>query len=253
MSARLVRRFRALPPNGRDPARRLRIEPAGLRDYDALAPLHYRAGRPATCALVLRAVDPRDPGDPVGVLVVSYPTLNGPWRDLAWPGRFRTGDRRADAARLNRDLRTISRVVVDPRWRALGVGRRLVRAYLRCALTPATEAIAAMGLACPLFRAAGMTEHRAPPPARDRRLAELLRALRVEPCDLLDPLRARALLQAHATLRPALRRWAAAAGHTRALPGPLARARAAAVALTAPRVAYTAAPRAWRRTTRRVP
>ena len=112
-----------------------------MRDYHALARFHYRATRPATIARILTLDDPNH-DEPVGVLVLSMPTLNGRWRDEAWPGRFRARDRSAAAARINRELRTISRVIIDPRYRGLGLAARLVRAYLSSPDTPATEAIA---------------------------------------------------------------------------------------------------------------
>src|SRR5205823_1709377 len=108
------------------------------------------------------------------VLVVSMPTLNGRWRELAWPGRFCGGDQRACARRLNEEVRTISRVIVEPRWRGLGVATRLVREYLRSPLTEKTEAAAAMGVCCPFFEAAGMRAWRLEP---DRRGVRLLGAL----------------------------------------------------------------------------
>src|SRR5262249_17312146 len=53
-------------------------------DHDALARFHYRAGPPATCVRVLSAAD-RQTGELIGVLTVSMPTLNAPWRSEAWP------------------------------------------------------------------------------------------------------------------------------------------------------------------------
>src|SRR5882724_8632387 len=124
------------------------IIPGRPTDYAPLARFHYRAQRPATCVHTLSAID-RTNGELVGVLTISMPTLNGPWRRLAWPRLFR--DHRStprtkgsDAARVNRHLRTISRVIIDPRYRALGIARRLVEAYLESPLTRCTEAIAAM-------------------------------------------------------------------------------------------------------------
>jgi GNAT superfamily N-acetyltransferase len=212
---------------------RLSIRRGALSDYDALAFLHYRAGRPATADLVLIA---EHAGGVVGVLVVSHPTLNARWRERAWPGRFRSGDRRADAVRLNREVRTISRVVVDPRWRGLGVATRLVRAYLASPLTPLTEAAAAMGAVCPFFRAAGMTEWRPGPSAREVRLLRCLRRAGVTPPELADLPASRL-----SRLAPALRTWADASRATRRLKrGPLREtARHAAASLLGPRVAYT--------------
>lgn len=143
-----------------------------------LAPHHYRTSAPANTALVLGAFCART-GDAVGVLEVAYPTLNGSWRALAWPELFGPAalaglDRAGAAHRLNGMVRTISRVVVDPRYRGMGVAKRLVVAYLRQPLTPLTEALAGMGHFSPFFQAAGM---RAVPFERAARYRRLLARL----------------------------------------------------------------------------
>lgn len=197
------------------------IEPGTMRDYDALAVFHYRASPPATVArgprgapVVLRARD-AESGSLAGVLVVSMPTLNGSWRDLAWPGRYSSGDKRRDAARINAELRCISRVVVDPRWRGLGVARGLVRAYLDTPLTPATEALAAMGAVCPFFERAGMTPYTLPPAPHDARFLDALWECGVEPWSLLDPALARRTLERRPWLERELRAWARGSPTTR--------------------------------------
>lgn len=205
---------------GREDERRARrraplpisIRQADLRSYAALSRFHYRAAPPACAVRVLEARSDELPElGPLGALVVAMPTLNAFWRDLAWPGRFTTGDRRRDAARLNGEVRRIARCVVHPGARALGVATALVRAYLRDPLTARTEAVAAMATASPFLEAAGMREHRAPPSRQDARLLDALDHARIEAWRLADPAR----LLAESTARTArflereLRRWAA--------------------------------------------
>ncbi len=198
-------------------------------DYRRLAPLHYRPGDPAVADLVLAA---RCGEELAGVLVVSMPTLNGAWRDLAWPGRFSGSDKRERSSRLNAELRCISRVIVDPRFRARGVARRLVGAYLASPRTVYTEAVAAMGGACPFFERAGMAAYRVPPCARHTRLVDALHTLGVEKWRLAHPddafAHARRASPAHvrrdgflsgeaeraALLERELRRWARSSGAT---------------------------------------
>lgn len=167
----------------------VRIEPGTRADHDALAHLHYRAARPATIVHTLRAVrttpDARDL--PAGVLTVSMPVLNAVWRQQAWPNRYTNADRRATARRLNAELRCISRVIVEPRSRGLGIASQLVRAYLANPITPATEAVAAMGAVSPFFRTAGMTEYHLPRPAHDARLSDALEHAALESADLIRP------------------------------------------------------------------
>jgi GNAT superfamily N-acetyltransferase len=174
------------------------IRRGGLADYDRLARFHYRAGRPATCVRVLVAeaggayVARSTRPEPVGVLVISMPALNGPWRERVWPGRYRAieptrDDRLACARAINEELRVISRVVVEPRWRGLGIGRRLVRAYLDDPLSVRTEAISAMARFSGVFEGAGMRAVDCPPSKRVCRLRNLLRELDIEPWRLSDP------------------------------------------------------------------
>jgi GNAT superfamily N-acetyltransferase len=138
-------------------------------DLAALSRFHYRAGPPATIDLVLRATD-RPTGILAGVLVVSRPTLNGSWRAPAWGEPFNTRDKRALAHALNRSVRCISRVIIDPRFRGLGLARELVLAYLASPLTSRTESPAAMGRFANFFLAAGMRAVPMPHARRDERL-----------------------------------------------------------------------------------
>ncbi len=156
---------------GRASVAALRFETGTRAAYEAMAGLHYLAGDPATVELVLTA---RVGGGLAGVLVASRPTLNGGHRRLAWGERYASGDKRADARRLNREVRCLSRVIVDPRFRGQGVARRLVARYLREPLTVCTEAVAAMGAMCPFFERAGMTAYRMTPSARAARLLDAL-------------------------------------------------------------------------------
>lgn len=202
-------------PHGR--GSEYRIMPGVPADYAPLARWHYRAGAPATFAGVWRAVD--GGGRVVGVLVVSRPTLNATWRERAWGATF--ASRRGKAAlarRVNDEVRTISRVVVVPAWRGVGVARALVAAYLRRPLTRRTEVVAAMGRYCPLFVAAGMREVRTPPPRREREMRRALTRSGLKAWELLHLRRARAAARDPA-LRHAAERWARASKGTRGLIG----------------------------------
>ncbi len=224
----------------RGPGPRVRVEDGSIEDYDALGGCHYRGGRPATWTRVLRAWrgTPRGPLL-AGVLVVSRPTLNAAWRDLPWPGRYTRGPLRPRALRINRELRCISRVVVEPRSRGMGVARRLVGAYLRSPQTPATEALAAMGAFCPFFERAGMRVYRTGVLAPDARLGDALTHAGYEANELLVADRADEAA-GDPLVRRELARWANASRATR---GQLGRAwgdvaRSAGVRLASRPVGY---------------
>jgi ABC-type lipoprotein export system ATPase subunit/GNAT superfamily N-acetyltransferase len=216
------------------PADTIAIEPGVAADLDALLPHHYLAGRPATRVGFLRAWD-RASDELAGVLVVSRPTLNGGWRNLAWPGRFTGRDRRAAARTLNRDLRCISRVIIDPRYRGLGLARRLVEHYLANPQTPATEAIAAVGEICPFFERAGMTPYPLPRHAADARLEDALESVGASAWMLAARDRAPELI-AQPLIARELARWALHRGAANS--DSLAQAQAAAARLCGRPVAY---------------
>lgn len=161
-------------------------------DYHALCEHHYRNHRPATMMRVLafrlrkqhplREFPSRVVGDScVAVLIESMPPLDSRMRNAALGNRYGSvHDRRVRAAMINRDVRTISRVIVHPQWRGLGLARRLVQAALGSATTPLTEAFAAMGRVHPFFSQAGMTAYPRPPHEHDARLRAVLRSLGID-------------------------------------------------------------------------
>ena len=95
-----------------------------------------------------------------GVLVVSYPVLASAARNVATAGRYCTRPRKVGIARLNREVLTISRVIVHPIYRGLGLATRLVGDVLARLDAPLVEAFARMGAIVPFFKRAGMNELR---------------------------------------------------------------------------------------------
>lgn len=181
----------------------LSIHPGTREDYRALADHHYRPGHPATYTRVLVIHDaspsPTDRflaqlpgrfrGRPIAVLVESLPTLSCAARDAALADRYAGLNVRGRAKLLNREVRCISRVIVDPRYRGRGLAGALVRRALATATTPVTEALAAMGHASPFFERAGMTRIDRPAPPRDARLLDALRFTGLDPAALAMPAR----------------------------------------------------------------
>jgi GNAT superfamily N-acetyltransferase len=193
---------------GRAVSPRVSIEAGTMADYERLAAWHYRPGKPAVVRRVLRAVG--EDGRLAGVLVTAMPTLNGAWRSAAWPGRF-AGARGDSARRLGEEVRCLARVIVDPAWRSLGVGSGLVRAYLARPETVSTEALAAMGHACPMFERAGMRAVDAPPAPAEARLLDALAHEGLGGEALTSP----GVIASRPLLERELRRWAASSRATR--------------------------------------
>lgn len=174
---------------------RFAIRPCPFNDYAKLARFHYRSGNPGPVARCfgLYAIDlPRGPGSNtlVGIVVYGLPPVNSPLRDLATADRFRIADRAARAKKLNRELRTIARVIIDPRFRSLGLAAALVRHTLPHAGTPWVEASAVMGAINPFFEKAGMKRIDGPPSRARAALQAALTHVGLTPPILLDTPRA---------------------------------------------------------------
>lgn len=187
-----------------------------IDDYARLSEHHYKAKRPATVTRVLTLRDPQpsacgrylkrwEPGRVVGVLVESMPSLNCRMRDWAVHERYQAVcGRRQNTVLLNREVRCISRVVVHPQWRGLGLAVRLVQAALEDSQTIFTEALAAMGKVHPFFERAGMTAFTRPTHGFDARLRAALASAGFEDTDLA---RLDAVESGIGRMREAKRRW----------------------------------------------
>lgn len=177
------------------------------------ASLHYRAGLPSTCIRVLAACDAV--GDFAGILCVSMPTLNAPWRIRAWPELFGSLSHTSNAATVNLYVRTISRVIVAPTYRGSGIASLLIRAYLDNPMTPLTETLAAFGRFSPLFERCGMRRINFPASRRDTTLAKALRDRRIVPWKLVSLDEATRVLDQDPALRCAVLAWARGSKSTR--------------------------------------
>jgi GNAT superfamily N-acetyltransferase len=138
---------------------RVLIERGTIADYHALARLHYRPGKPATVAgiWVVRYLhgERSKTSDIAAVGVLSWPVPCVRERNLAFGLHgLKYGDKIRFA---NANLRTISRVIVHPVFRATGLATRLVRRMIAECPTPHVEALATMGWVHPFFDKAGMT------------------------------------------------------------------------------------------------
>jgi GNAT superfamily N-acetyltransferase len=187
------------------------IREGTLKDYIGLARHHYRGSRPA---LIERIMVAERGGETLGVLVLSRPTLNAPWRKRAWPGP-QWDNARAAAEYINAHVRRIARVIVDPRARGMGVGLALVRACLAQREGELTETVAAMAWWSPLFSRCGMREIEPTEPKRMREFKAALATAGIEPWELMDAAATARLLAGDIGFRRAVRRWAQGSRHSR--------------------------------------
>jgi GNAT superfamily N-acetyltransferase len=158
---------------------RLILKPGARADYKALERFHYLAGPPATwaqiwtiyhqscihtssdlrksaqiCAICGHSAPPTP--TPIAIAVLSYPCLNSHARERALNLSGLNPRRRQRF--INQNIRTISRLIVHPTYRGLGLASTLINRILNNCPTRYTEALATMAKAHPLFKNAGMKE-----------------------------------------------------------------------------------------------
>jgi hypothetical protein len=140
----------------------LTLDRGSSSDYHALAGFHYVARRPATWAGVwtVRYSHPRaelgnaSPSRVVAVGVLSYPVPSCRARERYFERTRFT--RNENLIFANQHIRTISRIIVHPQFRSLGLSTALVRCLCEKCDTRYIEAIAMMARAHPFFERAGM-------------------------------------------------------------------------------------------------
>lgn len=172
--------------------RNLQITAGTADDYRSFAKWHYRDnGSCGPYAAIYALRQSNDfPGTNanrlVGVIVYTMPTAGCSARDIATGGFF-AGLSRADRlARLNRCVRRISRVIIEPRYRGCGLAQLLVKNTMPLLNVPFIEAMAAMGNFNPFFEKAGLSPYPQPVPQRNKLLLEALSLVGVEQSMLDD-------------------------------------------------------------------
>lgn len=170
----------------------LQIIPGSLNDYKQFAHLHYRDGRPGPVAsiYVLKSngtLYDLSPKTPVGVIVYSMPSPVLEMRSVMTDHFFAGLDRSTQLALVNKNVRRISRVIIEPRFRGLGLASHLVRETMPWLNVPIIEAVAVMGLVNPFLEKAGMMACSSGQPARTAQLIEALSFLGIEVEQLIEP------------------------------------------------------------------
>jgi len=128
--------------------RNLHIEEGTIEDYRRLAEFHYRNPETHPIPIKIFSLKSED-GECVGVILYSYPPPN-------IFGRRKAIGRRVSIEELNRDWATISRVIIHPKYRSVGLGSRLVRETLPLVGRKYVETMAVMARYNPFFEKAGM-------------------------------------------------------------------------------------------------
>jgi len=125
--------------------REMRIEPGTLKDWRQLSGFHYRSHNVAAC----RSIFCLRRGDELcGVIVYTYPPPHCSLRRRVLPNM--------PLKELNQKLSIISRIVIHPKYRTIGLGAHLIRETLPRAGTPYIEMVAVMAKYNPFAERAGM-------------------------------------------------------------------------------------------------
>lgn len=154
--------------------RKLEIVKGGLADYETLARYHYRDSRLGPFAAIF-AIRPA-----VGVIVYTMPNVGCELRNIATGDLFSGLDRSDRLSLVNKNIRCISRVVIEPRFRGLGLAVRLVRETMPQMNVGIIEAMAVMGLVNPFFEKAGMKAFKGATSQRCVRLIEAFSMVGIE-------------------------------------------------------------------------
>lgn len=124
--------------------RQMTIQQGTKADYKALSEFHYRASRPPPTRKIFTL---KRKDELCGVIVYSNPPPMCFGRAKVWKGNIR---------QLNAEVSTISRVVIHPKYRSIGLGEKLVAETLKLAPTLHVETVAVMAKYNPFFERAGM-------------------------------------------------------------------------------------------------
>jgi len=134
----------------------MRVEEGTREDYKRLAAFHYRSSRlPAPFKIF--ALKHRE--ETVGVIVYSF-------SPAICFGRKQALGRTPTMQELIHDFAWISRVVLHPKYRTIGLGARLVKETLPLVNRPYIETIAVMAKYNPFFERAGMQKIAETAPSR---------------------------------------------------------------------------------------
>jgi hypothetical protein len=188
----------------------IELKSCSISEYGKLSRFHYRGGGPGPvggCFGLYAEMGSRIFRGPelVGIIVYSLPAVSNHLRNLATGYRYSAvKSLRSRTVLLNREMRMISRVIIHPQFRGLGLATKLVAATLPLAGTRFVEASAVMGLVHPFFQKAGMTMYTAPVEMKTQMLLAAFEHLEIGEETLADP---RSLMDEIKKLKPADRRF----------------------------------------------
>jgi GNAT superfamily N-acetyltransferase len=142
-----------------------------LADYERFATLHYRRETPAFVSNVflLKGIA----GEDAGVITYSYPPANCAARNRLFTDLPRGRSERLK--RINEQFRIVSRVILLPEYRGLGLASLFLRHSANFVDVRCIEALSASEAGAGLFERAGFTRTDCPESRQKKRLIRLMR------------------------------------------------------------------------------
>jgi ABC-type ATPase with predicted acetyltransferase domain len=152
--------------------REMHVEEGSMKDWKGLSDFHYRSHRVPAPRKIFSLK--RGSNELCGVIVYSYPPSTCFGRRLVMP--------KMSMKELNEKLSNISRVVVHPKYRTVGLGSKLIRDTLALTGTECVEMSAVMAKHNPFAEKAGMTRVAIQNPPREAlRVLEVLKKFGFKP------------------------------------------------------------------------
>jgi ABC-type ATPase with predicted acetyltransferase domain len=130
----------------------LKIEECSHGELKELEKFHYRG---SNVGIVRKCFKATIQGEIGAGIVFVFPHFSLKGRNIAMP-EFRGKTTSEMVRKINENISRISRVVVHPKFRSIGLGTEIVRRTLPCAPTKIVETLAVMARFNPFFEHAGM-------------------------------------------------------------------------------------------------
>ncbi|MBA7618968.1 hypothetical protein ES703_26300 [subsurface metagenome] len=170
----------------------LEVVPGTLKDYHKLAEYHYLPKRLRLVSNVFK-IKARYPyhksfPDPIGVNVYKMPIPELRSRSAATNGYFRTPATKSERMKLvNSNIRYAARLIIDPRFRKMGVATKLVKESMEQMNIPIIETLTPIDFTNEMLVKLGFELYYTPAPTWYRPFVQTLRALGLTPDYMLLP------------------------------------------------------------------
>ena len=171
-------------------ARKMQIVEGSYSDYKELSKYHYRSEKTGPFTNIFKLIPQKSQLDisTIGVIVYSMPNPCLELRNIATDNFFVGLDRKTQISLLNKTVRRISRLIIEPRFRGLGLAAHLVCKTMPLVNIPIIEASGVMCKVNPFLEKAGMTYYKAPPKTSNVRMIEAFEKIGIIDSMLINPI-----------------------------------------------------------------